>query len=311
MRSRRSLGMLVALVILWSAGLGTWSCFHRARAPGGPVLLARAGYVGVVFPRGSVLCGEPTAWGPAASDIERAEERILEFLRSKHPSLAGRLEEYLRQYFGVVRGGRRLIFCGFFHRVAVTKGWSYGRGDLVLRRMATPATAANGPASFFKLLYDPQADCCSECDGGVDWPSLDALAAPPQWSPIDQAIAAIEAGGGRVFSPARGPTVGSVDVVLSFYAQWPDSLLANAAALPRVRSLNLSRSAVSDAGLAAVQGMSGLEELGLSRTQVGDAGLAHLVGLRNLRVLDLQQTRVSDAGVKRLEQALPRCAIER
>ena len=40
-----------------------------------------------------------------------------------------------------------------------------------------------------------------------------------------------------------------------------------------------------------------------------DAGLEHLKGLTKLETLNLEQTKVTDAGVKRVQQALPKCAI--
>ena len=46
----------------------------------------------------------------------------------------------------------------------------------------------------------------------------------------------------------------------------------------RLEILDLSSSSVTDAGLAHLDGLSGLESLYLSDTQVGDAGLAHLEG---------------------------------
>jgi len=54
-----------------------------------------------------------------------------------------------------------------------------------------------------------------------------------------------------------------------------------------------------------------LRSLGLSRTQVTDAGLEHLTGLTNLEKLWLANTQVSDEGVKKLREALRDCEITR
>jgi hypothetical protein len=51
--------------------------------------------------------------------------------------------------------------------------------------------------------------------------------------------------------------------------------------------------------------------LSLYRTQITDAGLAHLAGLAYLRRLVVGRTHVTDEGVKKLQQALPNCRIER
>jgi hypothetical protein len=46
-------------------------------------------------------------------------------------------------------------------------------------------------------------------------------------------------------------------------------------------------------------------------TEVTDVGLEHLKGLNKLQTLGLAETKVTDAGVKKLQQALPKCKIER
>ena len=45
-------------------------------------------------------------------------------------------------------------------------------------------------------------------------------------------------------------------------------------------------------------------------TRITDAGLPCLQGMTQLSNLDLRHTKVTVAGVKRLQQALPNCAIE-
>ena len=53
-----------------------------------------------------------------------------------------------------------------------------------------------------------------------------------------------------------------------------------------------------------------LERLDLSDTQLTDAGLVHLQGMGQLQTLQLGGTSVTNQGVKKLQQALPKCAIE-
>jgi hypothetical protein len=159
-RFRYSLQTLLIFVLLWSAGLGTWSYFRQAPPRRGPVIAVGQTYVGLVFPPGTRIYEMVTAWEPSARDVERAENRIAEFLRSKNPHLAARLGDYVRQYYGVVRTGRRMIYCTFRGR------WSAivdppGRGDAYLRDIGTPEMVVDGGEDFFQLLYDVEADRCS------------------------------------------------------------------------------------------------------------------------------------------------------
>jgi hypothetical protein len=161
LRFQYSLQTALIVVLLWSAGLGTWSYFKQAPKHGEPVLILRDRYVGVLFPRNTLFCNTPTQWEPSVRDVERAEQRIPEFMRSEEPYLAGRLGEYVRQYFGVVQDGHRVIFCSFLHRMAdVPQSPVYG-DDYYLRQLGTPAMVLGGGEKFFRLLYDPKTDSCS------------------------------------------------------------------------------------------------------------------------------------------------------
>jgi hypothetical protein len=158
---RYSLQSLLVLVLLWSAALGTWSYFSQAHRSGEPVLLVRDRYVGVIFPGGSSFDTGPTAWEPSVQDVERAEQRVPEFMESRNPHLAARLGEYVRQYFGIVQSGRRVIFCNFLYRTSITDGCPTGRGDCYMRSIGTPAIVVDGGEHFFQLRYDPKTDHCS------------------------------------------------------------------------------------------------------------------------------------------------------
>jgi hypothetical protein len=54
-----------------------------------------------------------------------------------------------------------------------------------------------------------------------------------------------------------------------------------------------------------------LRTLNLSDTPISDAGLEHLKGLTQLQGLMLAHTKVTDAGVRELQKALPKCSIGR
>lgn len=68
----------------------------------------------------------------------------------------------------------------------------------------------------------------------------------------------------------------------------------------KVVSLDLARTKVTDAGLAAVAAMKNLTELHLEGTAVSDAGLDHLKGLAVLEYLNLYNTKVTDAGLTKI-----------
>ncbi len=70
---------------------------------------------------------------------------------------------------------------------------------------------------------------------------------------------------------------------------------------PSLRSIWLTETSVSDAGLFHLKGRINLYTLYLKRNNVGDAGLAHLAGLTNLLDLSLTETKVSDVGLVHLK----------
>ena len=98
-------------------------------------------------------------------------------------------------------------------------------------------------------------------------------------------------------------------------------------ALPDLRSLVLSRTAITDAGLVALapalRRLRALERLFLSGNRIGDEGLAALVappaaadarsppagGLKKLFELNLRRTQVADAGCAALASALDSGAL--
>ena len=83
--------------------------------------------------------------------------------------------------------------------------------------------------------------------------------------------------------------------------------------LPYLQGLSLTR--LMDSELEHVKGhLKGLTQLAtldLRYTQVTDASLNHLKELTQLQTLYLGGTKVTDEGVKKLQQALPNCEIER
>ena len=79
-----------------------------------------------------------------------------------------------------------------------------------------------------------------------------------------------------------------------------DPELALIKALPKVEQLDLRNTAITNAGLANLEGLATLTHLHLEGTGVTDEGLAHLKGLTALTYLNLYNTAVTDAGVGQL-----------
>jgi Leucine Rich repeat len=68
----------------------------------------------------------------------------------------------------------------------------------------------------------------------------------------------------------------------------------------KLRRVNLSRTHITDAGLARLCAMRRLEQLRLASPNVHDEGLKNLQGLKNLRFLHLISTPITDAGLDQL-----------
>ncbi len=78
--------------------------------------------------------------------------------------------------------------------------------------------------------------------------------------------------------------------------------------LTGLKSLDLSGSQVTDAGLVHLAHLKNLDELLLS-DHITDAGLPKLAGLSGLSYLNLAKSKVTKEGVRKLEKALPKCKI--
>ncbi len=77
-----------------------------------------------------------------------------------------------------------------------------------------------------------------------------------------------------------------------------DAGMAPIARFPGLMHLTLADNpAVTDAGLVHLQGLADLQSLDLRNCRVTDAGLAHILGCPRLVYLDLSGTQLSDAGL--------------
>ena len=66
---------------------------------------------------------------------------------------------------------------------------------------------------------------------------------------------------------------------------------------------------IADDDLVCLRALPRLQTLTLTSTSITDAGLQHLEGLRGARLIDLRFTRVSDQGASRLREKLPDAKI--
>ena len=71
------------------------------------------------------------------------------------------------------------------------------------------------------------------------------------------------------------------------------------------------RAKVTDAGLKELAPLQNLVSLDIGLTKVTDAGVKELTALKNLNTLYLCSTKVTNAGQKAIQQALPKCNIEK
>ena len=83
------------------------------------------------------------------------------------------------------------------------------------------------------------------------------------------------------------------------------------ACLGALRSLQLTNTHVTSAGLAHLSRLRNLEWLDLDDTQIGDSGLEHLKELHGLKFLNVKDTHVTDSGAVWFHKALPDCLLYR
>jgi hypothetical protein len=91
--------------------------------------------------------------------------------------------------------------------------------------------------------------------------------------------------------------------------QITDAGLADVGQLANLTRLHLEKTAVTDAGIPHIAKLGKLEYLNLYGTKVSDAGIAQLKGLKGLKKLFVWQTGVTEKGAADLKSALPDCDI--
>lgn len=118
--------------------------------------------------------------------------------------------------------------------------------------------------------------------------------------PDDKVVKRVEELGGRIARDRVLPGTPATEVDLSGTAVTNADLrlLSNR---DEIRTLNLHRTGISDAGVEHLKSLSHLTTLTIGDTRVTNAGLEALTSLDQLQFIGLHGTRVNDEGVKHLK----------
>ncbi len=94
---------------------------------------------------------------------------------------------------------------------------------------------------------------------------------------------------------------GKMKVHLDFNgADVTDEMLAKMNFPDAVTSIDLSSTAITDAGVKHLQRAAGLEELRIANTEISDAAIEHLKQLEHLWLVDADQSKISRKGQLKL-----------
>jgi hypothetical protein len=113
----------------------------------GPVVISQRS---VILPQGNAHKLARTAsgsWMPSFSDIAELEKRLPEFI-AHHTYLHRSVADDYKQYVGIVRSGRRLVFVNAFsipHDAAATPDWK-----------REPIIWGGGGDTVWRVEFDPQ-----------------------------------------------------------------------------------------------------------------------------------------------------------
>jgi uncharacterized protein (TIGR03067 family) len=110
---------------------------------------------------------------------------------------------------------------------------------------------------------------------------------------------------------AQVKEMGQLRILALEHTKITDAGLKNLDGLGQLIHLFLDGTNVTDAGLGYLNKLPKLRFLNLNHTKITDAGLEHLKGMSHLELVGLNDTKVTDEGVRKLQQALPKCKIER
>jgi hypothetical protein len=117
-----------------------------------------------------------------------------------------------------------------------------------------------------------------------------------------RAIGAVELLRGKVERDDSLPDPVVIGVDLHGSTRLNEKYLHLLRSFPRLRTLNLSNTSITDAGMLEISELKDLRTLALGETRLDDAGLKQLRGMTTLKSLDLSNTRVTGAGLQELRE---------
>lgn len=161
----------------------------------------------------------------------------------------------------------------------------------------TPAAEiTDAPAEILDAIQEAIASA------GIDEPENEEPAeAKPSWGSeeVHEVNAALAAG--RIVPVSRNTADGLILTTAGAGDAFTDADLDAIAPLaPFMVEADLSRTGVTDGGMAIVANWSGLRRLRLDHTAIGDSGVRELGGLTELVSLNLFNTRISNSSVETL-----------
>ena len=189
----------------------------------------------------------------------------------------------------VFRGNRQFSIASFMLLLAVLAvplGW-FSESVRAAQRQADAVAALTPKADYLALAHNTRyalhAKYLSNTDG-----QLSRVFPTPAWAWLRNLL-----GEHFFFDIGRlnlyGPEIGDDDMRL-------------VGQLTGLRELDLSRTAVTDAGLHHLAHQRWLRTLGLWETHISDAGLAELVDLPALELLKLPSTNIGDGGLEHVSR---------
>jgi len=92
--------------------------------------------------------------------------------------------------------------------------------------------------------------------------------------------------------------------------QQTDALLSRLPAMPALRTINLSRSDLSNTGVRALEKFPNIQKLLLYETAITDEFIQALAPLKKLTQLNTWRTGVTDSGIQELKRNRPGLTIE-
>lgn len=139
------------MLLRWAIGLLVASCAASAGLPADAVILPGSAAATMLrqCSRQAPRPGEAT-WQPGADDIAALEAALPAALAAQREGrgLTNAPAGWLRQYVGIVRGGRRFVYGNFFPREAARYGDDPGRWR------HEPVMVCDGGPAFFGAEYD-------------------------------------------------------------------------------------------------------------------------------------------------------------